>query len=219
MQILKDKLANKSLTDNLDRDIPSFVCLCSGAGSNMLSILNSIKNQELNANPLAIISNVSTAKALTTAKQWEIETFILPNENSSLRDETLTELLQKLNPDFIILAGYLKKIPLEVIKKYHHKILNIHPSLLPKHGGKGMYGINVHKSVISHNEKLSGATVHLVTENYDEGPVILQEEIPVDENDTAESLAKKVLQVEHQLFPKAIKEYLKSEYYSLPRNS
>src|SRR5690606_1531793 len=124
------------------------------------------------------------------AKQWGIKTFILSDVNVSERNKSLSTILQKLNPDFIILAGFIKKIPIDIIKTFQHRILNIHPSLLPKYGGKGMYGLRVHQSVIDSGDKLTGASVHLVTENYDEGPIILQEKITVNKTDTCELLAK-----------------------------
>lgn len=216
---MKDKLTNKSLTEDLSDRRPTFVCLCSGTGSNMLSILKSVKNQELKIKPLAIISDNAESKALITAKQWEIETFILSNSSVQERNESLSKELQRLNPDFIVLAGFIKKIPLDIIKTFKHKILNIHPSLLPKHGGKGMYGLKVHQSVIDAGDELTGATVHLVTENYDEGPIILQEKISVNKNETAEILAKKVLSIEHQIYPKAIKLYLDSIFNSVPHRN
>ena len=107
--------------------------------------------------------------------------------------------------DLIILAGYLKIIPKEIISIYKHKILNIHPSLLPKYGGKGFYGIKVHEQVINAKEKHSGATVHFVDEIYDNGPIIAQHRVHVSNDETAESLSRKVLEIEHKLFPYVVK--------------
>lgn len=122
----------------------------------------------------------------------------------------LIHSLEQFNADVIVLAGYLKKIPDAVIKKYKGRILNIHPSLLPKYGGKGFYGIKVHQAVVDQNEQESGCTVHLVTEVYDDGPILGQSKVSLSENETAESLAKKVLVLEHSLYPKVISDFIKT---------
>jgi len=115
--------------------------------------------------------------------------------------------LKKNHAEFIALAGYLKKIPAHVIRQYRNRIINIHPALLPSFGGEGMYGHHVHEAVIARGEKVSGATVHLVDEEYDRGPMILQKTVDVMPDETPDSLAEKVLKVEHEIFPLALKAF------------
>ena len=119
--------------------------------------------------------------------------------------------LNKISPDLIVLAGFLKKIPENIIHAFENKIINIHPSLLPKYGGKGMYGINVHRSVIKNKEQSSGLTIHYVDEKYDNGGIIFQKKTDITVNDTAETLSKKILLLEHQYYPKIIESLLKKE--------
>lgn len=114
-------------------------------------------------------------------------------------------LLKKHKVDLIILAGYLKLVPPEIVKAYKNRILNIHPALLPSFCGQGMYGMKVHEAVIEYGAKVSGASVHIVDEHYDHGPVVIQHTIKVSDDDTPETLQKKVLKIEHKLFPEAIK--------------
>jgi phosphoribosylglycinamide formyltransferase-1 len=121
--------------------------------------------------------------------------------------DAMLEVLKKNHAEFIALAGYLKKIPAHVIRQYRNRIINIHPALLPSFGGEGMYGHHVHEAVIARSEKVSGATVHLVDEEYDRGPMILQKTVDVMPDETPDSLAEKVLKVEHEIFPLALKAF------------
>ena len=116
----------------------------------------------------------------------------------------MLKALKEHDIEYILLAGYLKMVPEKVVTAYTCKILNIHPALLPKFGGSGMYGINVHKAVLESGEKKSGATVHYVDPEYDKGPVLLQRNVPVEPGDTPESLAARVLKCEHRLYPDAL---------------
>lgn len=118
--------------------------------------------------------------------------------------KTLLDQLEKWETDLIVLAGYMIKIPTEIIDQYRDRIVNIHPSLLPKYGGKGFYGMNVHQAVLDNDESESGCTVHLVTEKYDDGPILAQHKVPVKDSDDASTLAARILEQEHQLFPKVI---------------
>ena len=120
---------------------------------------------------------------------------------------TILNELTDLAPDLIVLAGFLKKVPIEIISSFSNKIVNIHPSLLPKYGGKGMYGINVHKAVLKNNEKESGFSIHYVTKEYDEGNIIFQKSFEIDSK-TPEELSKKILVQEHKYYPKIIKQIL-----------
>ena len=119
----------------------------------------------------------------------------------------MLRILQKYNTDLIVLAGYLKLIPAQIVRKFRHAILNIHPALLPKFGGKGYYGSRVHEAVLKADEKESGATVHFVDEIYDNGLIIKQDKVPVKPDDTPHTLADRVLEVEHQIFPEVVKAF------------
>jgi phosphoribosylglycinamide formyltransferase-1 len=113
-------------------------------------------------------------------------------------------LLAHYDVDLIALAGYMKRVPSKVIERFRNRILNIHPALLPKFGGTGMYGIHVHEAVLAAGEKVSGATVHIVDEEYDHGAIVVQKTVEVSANDTPETLAAKVLKIEHEIYPQAL---------------
>ena len=123
-------------------------------------------------------------------------------------DLTLEDYMKEYQPDLIVLAGYLKKIPTSLVKGYPNKIINIHPALLPKYGGKGMYGMHVHKEVKAAGETKSGITIHYVNEHYDGGGVILQKAVTLDSQDTPSDIGAKVQQLEYAYFPKAIEQLL-----------
>ncbi len=176
----------------------------SGRGSNLIAIHKKILKNEINGEIVLIISNKEKIKALEYAKKYNIDHYILvPDSIGYIHN--LKTLLKKYKVNFILLAGYLKKIPEDIVKNYKWKILNIHPALLPKFGGKGMYGINVHKAVIEAKEKESGVTIHFIDEKYDKGLIIAQKKVKVLKNDTPETLAKRVLKVEHKLYPEVVK--------------
>lgn len=185
----------------------NLVFFASGSGTNFQSVIDAIQSGRLNARITGLITDRPHAGAINRAEKYNIPAYVHDLTQPDSGDKLL-ELLSELNPDLIILAGYLKKIPDNVIEKYRGKIINIHPSLLPKYGGKGYFGLNVHRAVIDNKEKISGCTVHFVDEIYDNGSVIEQIEVPVSEDDTPESLAKKILQEEHNLLPKTIKKLL-----------
>ena len=182
----------------------------SGRGSNFQAILNAIDTGFLPARIVVLISNNSDAGALEIARAHNIPTLhfsqkMFPSEEA-LADAVL-EVLEKNQTECIALAGYLKKIPVQVIRQYRNRILNIHPALLPSFGGRGMYGHHVHEAVIASGEKISGATVHLVDEVYDHGPIVLQKTVGVMPDDTPDTLAVKVLKIEHEIFPLALKAF------------
>jgi phosphoribosylglycinamide formyltransferase 1 len=182
----------------------------SGRGSNFQAILNAIDAGFLPARVVVLISNNSDAGALEIARARNIPTQhfsqkMFPSEEA-LADAML-EVLEKNHAECIALAGYLKKIPVQVIRQYRNQILNIHPALLPSFGGKGMYGHHVHEAVIASGEKTSGATVHLVDDVYDHGPIVLQKTVGVMPDDTPDTLAVKILKVEHEIFPLALKAF------------
>lgn len=181
--------------------------LASGRGSNFEAVLNNIKAGKLNAEIKVVISNVSTAGALEIARVNGIEAVYLSKTNFGSQEQFDDELLKVLidhEVNFVVLAGYLKMISAKVIRTFHNRMLNIHPALLPAFGGKGYYGKKVHEAVLNYGCKVSGVTVHLVNEEYDNGPPVLQRCVPVMENDTPESLAERVLKEEHKIFTDAL---------------
>ncbi len=177
----------------------------SGAGSNALNILSYFKNSEL----------VNCVVVVTNNLAWTIDKSTYPgvdilylNTKKDL-NETLIPALQKYPIDFIVLAGFLWKIPETFVQHYPHKIINLHPSLLPKYGGKGMYGLHVHKAVIDNKEKESGITIHYVNEHYDEGAIVFQEKVKIEPQETPQSLQNKIRQLEHQFLPATIERILR----------
>ena len=189
--------------------------LVSGSGSNMQAIIDSTKDGTLKgiAEVVLVISNKFNAFALERAKKENIKSFCFERKqfetDDSYNDAVLKEL-QSSRIDMVCLAGYMRVVGRNIINAYHNRVLNIHPALLPKYGGKGMYGHFVHQAVIDGKEKQSGATVHFADENYDTGKMIMQKEVPVFENDTQETLSKRVLEVEHQIYPQAIKKVIEN---------
>jgi len=173
----------------------------------MEAILQNIERGELDARIVLVICNRSSAGALEIARSRNIPgVHISPAhfEDQALYTEKMLALLSEHGTELIALAGYLKKIPLELVRAYRHRILNIHPALLPSFGGSGFYGSRVHQAVLDHGCKVSGATVHLVDEDYDTGAPLLQECVKVRDDDTAESLAARILKVEHRIYSQAI---------------
>lgn len=191
-----------------------FECLniavfASGKGSNFRAILEAIKTGKIrNTCITLVISNNSDAGALTTARENNIHTLHINRKQFTSDEDFNKTLLLKLyeyNVNFIVLAGYMKKIDTSIVRAFKNRMLNIHPALLPKYGGDGMYGIHVHEAVIANKDKISGATVHIVDEEYDHGPIVLQKTVQIAKNDTPETLAEKVLKIEHEIYPKVIR--------------
>jgi formyltetrahydrofolate-dependent phosphoribosylglycinamide formyltransferase len=174
----------------------------SGAGSNAQKIIEQFKTNEKVLVSL-IVSNKTGAGVLKIAERENIPSLILDKEKF-FRGNAYVDELREQGIDFIILAGFLWKIPSALIKVFPNKIINIHPALLPKYGGKGMYGHHVHEAVIGNKEKESGITIHYVDELYDHGSIIFQAKCAVEENDTAESLAAKIHLLEHANYPVVI---------------
>ncbi|MGB4440503.1 MAG: phosphoribosylglycinamide formyltransferase [Sedimentibacter sp.] len=184
--------------------------LISGSGTNLQSIIDNIENGTINGKITVVISNKSDAYGLERAKQHNIDAVFVNQkeyENFKQYNDALIEELEKHGAELIILAGYLKILSSEFIKIYKNRIINIHPSLIPSFCGKGYYGLKVHEAAVNYGVKLSGATVHFVDEEADTGPIIMQESVEVDCDDTAETLQKKVLKIEHKILPLAIKYY------------
>jgi phosphoribosylglycinamide formyltransferase-1 len=161
-------------------------------GSTLQTLIDAIKTKQLNAKISCVISNNSNSKALERAKKHNIPFFHISGykyPTQELLDDKILETLELTKTNLILLAGYLKKLPEKIVVKYANQILNTHPALLPKYGGKGMYGENVHKAVLEAREKESGVTIHLVDEYYDQGKIIAQIKIPINKNDDVKSLS------------------------------
>lgn len=178
--------------------------LVSGGGTNLQSIIDATKDGRLESQIACVISNKEEAYGLTRARDNEIQGIFIDPQSSSYNEQVL-ETLEKYEVDLVVLAGYLKIVDAKLIEAYRGRIINIHPSLLPKYGGKGYYGLYVHQAVIEAGETESGATVHYVNEGIDTGEIILQRKVPVYREDTAEVLQQRVLkEVEHKILPEAI---------------
>lgn len=185
----------------------NIVVFASGSGTNFQSIIDATESGQINGRIRGLITNKTDIQAIERAKKHGIDhIFITPSQFAKQHDyvEALLNQLVDWGTDLIALAGYMIKVPPEVIKKYEGRMVNIHPALLPKYGGKGFYGMNVHRAVIENGDTESGCTVHLVTEEYDEGPILAQRKVEVKDSDDASTLAKRVLKEEHKLFPKVI---------------
>ena len=179
------------------------VVLISGNGSNLQAIIDDIANNNLPAQVVAVISNKADAFGLERAKKAGIEQHVLSQQNYDSREQydvALKNLIDSFQPDLIILAGFMRILSNEFVNHYLQKMMNIHPSLLPKYKG-----LNTHQRVIDAGDKEHGCSVHFVTPELDDGPVILQATVEVKENDTAETLATRVHEQEHQIYPKAIR--------------
>jgi phosphoribosylglycinamide formyltransferase-1 len=181
--------------------------LVSGGGSNLQSLIDASKQQKLNAEIGIVISNKPGVYALERAVRHQIPAIVIDNRQyASVYDfsQAILQCLIEYRIDVLCLAGFLKILDRCVTEKFTDRILNIHPELMPAFGGRGMYGHHVHEAVIASGTKFSGATVHLVTPETDVGPIIAQDIVAVDDQDTPESLAAKVLTVEHRIYPQAL---------------
>ncbi len=181
--------------------------LASHNGSNMQAIIDACKSGALQALPAVVISNNRDSGAIARAKQEKIPWYHLSGKTHPKPedlDQAILDAMLKHDVDVIILAGYMKKLGMKTLSRFEGRVLNIHPALLPKFGGKGMYGMNVHEAVIAAGEKESGVSIHIVDADYDTGPVIAQARVPVEPTDTAEILAARVLRQEHKLFPETL---------------
>jgi phosphoribosylglycinamide formyltransferase-1 len=172
----------------------------SGGGSNFQALIDKAKEGLLKCKIALLISNNSNAYAIERAKKHNIPYCHIAPSHFSSEEQYCNFLISKLNEykiDLIVLAGYMKKIPAQVIRLFQNKIVNIHPALLPAFGGKGLYGEKVHQAVIDYGVKITGITIHFIDEEYDRGPIIFQESVKVLDTDDAHTLAERVLKVEH----------------------
>ncbi|MCX8020958.1 MAG: phosphoribosylglycinamide formyltransferase [Chitinophagaceae bacterium] len=180
----------------------------SGTGSNAKKIIDHFRDSDL-ARVALIVCNKPGAGVIGIAESESIPVLLMEKEKF-FRGNAYADELKKQQIDFIVLAGFLWKIPEVLIRAFPNKIVNIHPALLPKYGGKGMYGLHVHKAVLDNKEKQSGITIHYVDELYDHGEIIFQAYCEVKENDTPETLAKRVQALEHRHYPALVEKLLRS---------
>ena len=184
----------------------NIVILISGRGSNMMSIVDAVNDGTLNVNVAAIISNRPDAAGLDFAEQQGIHNTVIDHKLYDSReqfDQKLASEIDQFSPDLLVLAGFMRILTAEFVEHFSGRLINIHPSLLPK-----FKGLNTHQRAIDAGDKEHGASVHIVTPELDDGPVILQARVPVLANDDASTLAKRVLEQEHKLYPDAIKKLL-----------
>lgn len=183
------------------------IILASGNGSNFNSIIKKIKSGFLKSEVVLFLTNNQNSKALQLALKNKIYSAVFSNEMWEDSNPEILKLINSFKPDLIVLAGFLKKIPDSIIKKYKNRIINIHPSLLPAFGGKGMYGMNIHKKVIEAGVKVSGLTVHFVNEKFDSGRIIYQKAVAVNNDYDYKKLNEVILKEEHKVLPFIIKKF------------
>jgi phosphoribosylglycinamide formyltransferase-1 len=181
------------------------VIFASGSGSNAEQIILHFKNSN-QGNVVGILSNNLHAKVLDRAKKHDVPFQTFTKEE--LNNGSVLQKVQDFQPDLIVLAGFLLKFPSDIIAQYPNKIVNIHPALLPNYGGKGMYGMFVHQAVLENKEKETGISIHYVNEHYDEGGIIFQQSVNIEDCTTAEEIAQKVHELEHEYFPVVIEKLL-----------
>lgn len=182
------------------------VIFASGSGSNAENIITYFREKDL-AEVVAVFTNKKTALVLERCERLAVPAFYF-NKSAFLNTDSVVQVLKGLNPDLVVLAGFLWKIPPNLITSFPKKIINIHPALLPKYGGKGMYGERVHQAVKDNAETETGITIHYVNENYDEGAIIFQAHTTLSSSDTVEAIAQKVHELEYEHFPKVIEKLL-----------
>lgn len=178
------------------------VILVSGKGSNARNLVSYFKK-----NQLVIVCGIISSKQNPALESYCAENQLFYEECYPWNEERILPVLDKTGIDVVVLAGFLKKISSEFIASFPNRMINIHPSLLPKYGGAGMYGQRVHEAVFSNKESNTGITIHLVNEHYDEGEILVQHACAVDPNDTPTTIESKVHQLEHRFFPKAVEQY------------
>lgn len=186
----------------MNKKLKKLAVLASGNGSTLQAIIDAIESKKLNSRINIVISNNKDAYALERAKKSNIKTYVLIDYKN---EEELYNVLKKEDIDLVVLAGYLKLIPKNVIKDFI--IINTHPALLPKYGGKGMYGMNVHRAVVENHEKETGVTLHFINEEYDKGRIIAQTKVKVSKNDTPEDVSNNVQKAEKIQLVNVLKDF------------
>lgn len=185
----------------------------SGTGSNVENIIQYFKNHH-DIIVVGVFTNNPNAKVLDKAKKHNVPTIIFNREQ--LTEGFVLDKIAELQPDLIVLAGFLWKMPEEIVVAYPNKIINIHPALLPKYGGKGMYGMKVHQTVLDNKDKETGMTIHYVNEHYDEGEFIFQYKVAIDDCASADEIACKIHELEHKHFPEVIEKLLSRNFGTNP---
>ena len=184
--------------------------LCSGGGTNLQALIDAQEAGQIDGEIVLVLSNASKAYALERARKHGIEAKFISKKQAgsdeAFNDAILAEL-RRVGAELVVLAGYLPIVGAQVVRAYEHRIINIHPALIPSFCGPGMYGHHVHEAVLAYGAKISGATTHFVDEQVDHGGVILQDSVPVLEGDTPETLAARVLTVEHKILPESVRLY------------
>lgn len=183
----------------------------SGNGTNAENIINHFKKSDL-AEVFMVLSNSIKAKVVEKATQHNIKAFLFTSDELNKENGVLKALLSH-NIDFIVLAGFLLKFPKHILDHYPDRVINIHPALLPKYGGKGMFGMHIHKAVVENREQETGITIHYVNENYDEGRVIFQAKTKVSTEDSPEQVVEKIHKLEKEHFPKVIESIINNYPY------
>ncbi|MDC1064591.1 phosphoribosylglycinamide formyltransferase [Flavobacteriaceae bacterium] len=186
----------------------NIVVFASGSGSNAVKIYEYFSGLN-NVNIASLYCNNPNAKVLERFKSFNIDTVLFSKDD--LESNIILNSLKNVNPDLIVLAGFLLKIPKDITNFFKNKIINIHPALLPLYGGKGMYGENIHKAVIKNKDKMSGLTIHYVNDKYDDGTIIFQKTIRIEPGETPLSLSKKILTEEHINYPVEIGKLLAND--------
>lgn len=181
------------------------IIFASGSGTNAENIIKHFANTEI-AKVVSVFTNNASAKVIERAKNHQIPVEIF--SKNELLERNVLQKIQKIDPDLIILAGFLLKFPENIIEHYPNKIINIHPALLPNYGGKGMYGMHIHRAIVNNKEKETGISIHYVNENYDEGAIIFQANVALTEEDTPETVAEKIHELEQKHFPEIIQTIL-----------
>ena len=195
-----------SSNNNEQKLMKRIVIFASGSGTNAENIIKYFKANKL-AEVTHVFSNKLSAKVLKRATDLDVKAVHFDRE-SFYKNNDVLHIVKDAQPDLIVLAGFLWKFPENIIEAFPNKIINIHPALLPKYGGKGMYGEHVHKAVVKNKEKESGITIHYVNENYDEGAIIFQASTEILPSDTAANVAAKIHKLEYEHFPKVIEKVL-----------
>ncbi len=177
------------------------IVFASGSGTNAENIIKYFSNIEI-AKVVSVFTNNASAKVIERAKNHQIPVEIF--SKNELLERNVLQKIQKIDPDLIVLAGFLLKFPENIIEQYPNKIINIHPALLPNYGGKGMYGMHIHRAIVNNKEKETGISIHYVNENYDEGGIIFQANVALTDEDTPETVAEKIHELEQKHFPEII---------------
>jgi phosphoribosylglycinamide formyltransferase-1 len=181
------------------------IVFASGSGTNAENIIKYFAKTKT-AKVVSVFTNNATAKVIERAKNHQIPVEIF--SKNELIERNVLQSIQEIDPDLIVLAGFLLKFPDNIIEQYPNKIINIHPALLPKYGGKGMYGMHIHRAIVNNKEKETGISIHYVNENYDEGGIIFQKNVLLTDEDTPETVAEKIHELEQKYFPEIIQTIL-----------